>query len=160
NATGRCVAALSIPPSAARFRSGSSGSTISSRSTGNPALAKWAAIRAPMVPAPKTATRRNGFITASVHQSRTGLPACPAGNGLLNPASYDEGVTDSPRRIPGWLPQVLGYSVSAACLIWVLHGYPLDELGPALRALDYRWVALAVVADLAGYVVHGRAGAP
>jgi uncharacterized protein (TIRG00374 family) len=75
--------------------------------------------------------------------------------GFHNPASYDEGVTDSPSRIPGWLPQALGYSVSAACLIWVLHGYPLDELGPALRALDYRWVALAVAADLAVYVVHG-----
>src|ERR1035441_6003634 len=76
--------------------------------------------------------------------------------GFRNPASYDEGVTDSPSRIPGWLPQALGYSVSAACLIWVLHGYPLDELGPALRGLDYRWVALAVAADLAVYVVHAQ----
>jgi uncharacterized protein (TIRG00374 family) len=74
---------------------------------------------------------------------------------LTPPAGYDEGVTDSPGRIPGWLPQVLGYSISAACLIWVLHGYPLDELGPTLRALDYRWVGLAVIADLAVYVAHG-----
>ena len=59
------------------------------------------------------------------------------------------------RRIPNWLPQLLGYSVSAGCLIWVLHGYPLDELGPTLRALDYRWVLLAVIADIAVYVVHG-----
>ncbi len=58
-------------------------------------------------------------------------------------------------RIPGWLPQVLGYSISAACLIWVLHGYPLSELGPTLRSLDYRWVGLAVAADLAVYVAHG-----
>jgi uncharacterized protein (TIRG00374 family) len=50
---------------------------------------------------------------------------------------------------------LLGYSVSAGCLIWVLHGYPLGELGPTLRALDYRWVLLAVIADLAVYVVHG-----
>src|SRR6185369_18077690 len=42
-----------------------------------------------------------------------------------------------------------------ACLIWVLHGYPLNELVPTLRALDYRWVGLAVVADLAVYVAHG-----
>ena len=62
---------------------------------------------------------------------------------------------DSPRRIPGWLPQALGYSLSAGCLLWVLHGYPLDELWPTLRSLDYRWVALAVGADLAVYVVHG-----
>jgi uncharacterized protein (TIRG00374 family) len=75
--------------------------------------------------------------------------------GFLRPSSYDEGVTDSARRIPGWLPQALGYSVSAACLIWVFHRYPFDELGPALRSLDYRWVVLAVAADLAVYVVHG-----
>jgi uncharacterized protein (TIRG00374 family) len=50
---------------------------------------------------------------------------------------------------------VLGYSLSAGCLIWVLHGYPLDELGPTLRALDYRWVALAVAADLTVYIAHG-----
>jgi uncharacterized protein (TIRG00374 family) len=68
---------------------------------------------------------------------------------------YDEGVTESRRRIPGWLPQVLGYSLSAGCLIWVLHGYPLNELGPTLRSLDYRWVGLAVAGDLAVYVVHG-----
>src|ERR1022692_4030590 len=68
---------------------------------------------------------------------------------------YDEGVAESRRRIPGWLPQVLGYSLSAGCLIWVLHGYPLNELGPTLRSLDYRWVGLAVAGDLAVYVVHG-----
>jgi uncharacterized protein (TIRG00374 family) len=72
---------------------------------------------------------------------------------------YDEGVSpDEPqprRRIPKWLPQLLGYSVSAGSLIWVLHGYPIGELGPTLRGLDWRWVVLAVIADLAVYVVHG-----
>ena len=64
-------------------------------------------------------------------------------------------MTESRRRIPGWLPQVLGYSLSAGCLIWVLRGYPLNELGPSLRSLDYRWVALAVAADFAVYATHG-----
>ncbi len=58
------------------------------------------------------------------------------------------------RKFPKWLPQLLGYSVSAGSLIWVLHGYPIGELGPTLRALDWRWVVLAVIADLAVYVVH------
>jgi uncharacterized protein (TIRG00374 family) len=79
----------------------------------------------------------------------------PSGSGLSLPASYDEGVTESPGRIPGWLPQVLGYSISAGCLIFVLRGYRFDELGPSLRTLDYRWVALAVVTDFAVYLVHG-----
>jgi uncharacterized protein (TIRG00374 family) len=59
------------------------------------------------------------------------------------------------RKIPSWLPQLLGYSVSAGCLFWVLHGYPINELGPTLRSLDWRWVTLAVLADLVVYVVHG-----
>ena len=68
---------------------------------------------------------------------------------------YHEVVSESRRRIPGWLPQLLGYALSAGCLLWVLHGYRFDELGPTLRSLDYRWVALAVVVDLVVYVVHG-----
>src|ERR1035437_1316417 len=82
-------------------------------------------------------------------------PALLASRGSVQPSGYDEVVTESRSRIPGWLPQTLGYSLSVGCLIWVLHGYPLNELGPTLRALDYRWVGLAVAADLAVYVVHG-----
>lgn len=58
--------------------------------------------------------------------------------------------------MPSWLPQVVGYCLSAACLIWVLHGYPIkSELWPAIRELDWWWVALAIVSDLVVYVVHG-----
>ncbi len=59
------------------------------------------------------------------------------------------------RKIPSWLPQTLGYGLSAACLIWVLHGYPINDLAPTIRALDWRWVTLAVLADLSVYVAHG-----
>jgi uncharacterized protein (TIRG00374 family) len=52
------------------------------------------------------------------------------------------------------LPQVLGYCLSAACLVWVLHGYSLRDLEQAIRSLDWRWVCLAIVSDLALYVVH------
>jgi uncharacterized protein (TIRG00374 family) len=57
--------------------------------------------------------------------------------------------------MPSWAPQTLGYCLSAACLIWVLHGYPINELIPTIRALDWRWVSLAVVSDLSVYVAHG-----
>ena len=57
--------------------------------------------------------------------------------------------------MPAWAPQVLGYSLSAACLLWVLHGYPIDQLIPAIRDLDWRWISVAVISDLAVYVVHG-----
>jgi uncharacterized protein (TIRG00374 family) len=57
--------------------------------------------------------------------------------------------------MPSWLPQVMGYGLSAGCLLWVLHGYPLGELMPAVRSLDWKWVTAAVLADLAVYVSHG-----
>jgi glycosyltransferase 2 family protein len=59
------------------------------------------------------------------------------------------------RRIPSWAPQAVGYLISAGCLIWVLHGYPINDLIPTIRSLDFRWVLLAVACDLSVYVVHG-----
>jgi glycosyltransferase 2 family protein len=53
------------------------------------------------------------------------------------------------------LPQVLGYATSAACLFWVLHGYPIAELKEAIQELDWKWIGIAVVSDLTVYVVHG-----
>lgn len=62
------------PASAAALRFGWLGRTMSSRRAGIPALAKWAAMRAPMVPAPSTATRRSGVIgyPHGVYQNRCG----------------------------------------------------------------------------------------
>jgi len=57
--------------------------------------------------------------------------------------------------MPWWLPQAVGYTLSAACLWWVLRGYPLSELIPSIRALDWRWVLLGVALDLSVYVAHG-----
>ncbi len=57
-------------------------------------------------------------------------------------------------RIPSWLVQFFGYGISAVCLIWVLHGYPIHDLIPTIRSLDWRWVLLAVAADLSVYLAH------
>ena len=57
--------------------------------------------------------------------------------------------------MPSWVPHVVGYCLSAGCLVWVLHDYPIGELIPTLRALDWRWVTLAILSDLSIYVVHG-----
>ena len=58
------------------------------------------------------------------------------------------------RRFPSWLPQALGYSLSLACLIWVLHDYPLGRIGGEIRGLAWGWVTLGVAADLLTYVAH------
>lgn len=57
--------------------------------------------------------------------------------------------------MPSWFPQVLGYAISIVCLAWVLHGYPIGDLLPAIRSLDWKWVVLAVLSDLTVYIVHG-----
>jgi hypothetical protein len=61
----------------------------------------------------------------------------------------------SRRKIPAWLPQVLGYATSAICLIWVLHGYPIAELKEAIQDLDWKWIGIACASDLTVYLVHG-----
>lgn len=59
------------------------------------------------------------------------------------------------RKLPSWAVQAIGYGVSAACLAWVLHGYQFDDLIPAIRTLDWWWVAIAVLCELSVYVVQG-----
>jgi len=56
------------------------------------------------------------------------------------------------RKTPPWLPQALGYTTSVACVAWVLHGYSIrNDLLPAIRQLDWRWVSVALACDLAIY---------
>ena len=65
---------------------------------------------------------------------------------------------DQPRasfKLPAWAPQAAGYILSAACLIWVLHGYPIkQELLPALGELDWRWIALAAASEAGLYLIQ------
>ena len=59
------------------------------------------------------------------------------------------------RKMPRWLPQLLGCGLSLGCLLWVLHGYRVNELPRDIRTLDWRWMSVAILADLAVYVAHG-----
>src|SRR5580704_16240585 len=45
--------------------------------------------------------------------------------------------------------------LSVACLAWALHGVSWTELWEEIRELDWRWVAIGVVADLLVYVIQG-----
>ena len=65
------------------------------------------------------------------------------------------GPSATPRRkLPSWVPQAAGYCLSLGCLVWVLHGYPLADLIPNIRSLDWRWVSIAVFTDLSVYLAH------
>jgi glycosyltransferase 2 family protein len=59
------------------------------------------------------------------------------------------------RKMPAWLPQVFGYTLSVACLLWVVHGYDMRQIVPAILSLDWKWVTAGVLLDLAVYMVHG-----
>ncbi|MFB3827626.1 MAG: lysylphosphatidylglycerol synthase transmembrane domain-containing protein [Bryobacteraceae bacterium] len=64
-------------------------------------------------------------------------------------------VKNAPRRkLPRWVPQAFGYALSAASLAYVLHDYDLSRIPRAIGSLEWRWVALAVVLDLAVYLMH------
>jgi uncharacterized protein (TIRG00374 family) len=58
------------------------------------------------------------------------------------------------RRVPSWVVKAAAYGLSIACLVWVLHGYDVREIAAAMRTLEWKWVTLSVLADLAVYVVH------
>jgi uncharacterized protein (TIRG00374 family) len=59
------------------------------------------------------------------------------------------------KKIPSWLPQAAGYTLSIACLAWVLHGYDLRQIEAAVKDLDWSWVFVCVIFDLLVYVCHG-----
>jgi uncharacterized protein (TIRG00374 family) len=72
------------------------------------------------------------------------------------------------RGIPKWLVPAIGYSVSAASLIWVFWKFPFSQLGDHLRTLEWNWVALAILFEVAVYFADSwrwmallkRVGAP
>jgi glycosyltransferase 2 family protein len=47
------------------------------------------------------------------------------------------------------------YTVSIACLLWVLHDINWSEYPNELRSMNWWWVSLAVVTDILVYVIHG-----
>jgi uncharacterized protein (TIRG00374 family) len=57
-------------------------------------------------------------------------------------------------RIPHWVVLLAGYSISIACLLWVYHGFDWKGELPRLFATDWRWVTVAVVADVLVYVLQ------
>ena len=60
----------------------------------------------------------------------------------------------SRRKIPKWLLPLLGYTLSAASLVWVFRGFNFQQTLADLESLDWRYVLIAVVFELSVYVSH------
>jgi glycosyltransferase 2 family protein len=45
--------------------------------------------------------------------------------------------------------------VSLACLGWALHGVSWTELWEEIRELDWRWIAVGLIAEVLAYVIQG-----
>lgn len=57
------------------------------------------------------------------------------------------------RKIPRWLVPAVGYSISAVSLIWVFSKFPFAQLGEHLRTMDWKWIAVAVICEIAIFFV-------
>jgi uncharacterized protein (TIRG00374 family) len=57
-------------------------------------------------------------------------------------------------RIPSWLLPAFGYAVSAVSLVWVLRHSQLRESADHLRHLNWLWVTLAFIFEVAANCSH------
>jgi len=58
------------------------------------------------------------------------------------------------RKIPGWLIMLVTYAVSIGSLFWALSGYDFSQVQAAVLSVKWEWVLLAVVLELAVYLVQ------
>ena len=92
NGAGSVLSIFAIAPSASAFRSAAPSGTMSSSNTGTPALANWAAMPAPMTPAPMTVALRIECMAAllrldPLENGGDALPAADALGGKRVPAA-------------------------------------------------------------------------
>ncbi len=58
-------------------------------------------------------------------------------------------------KFPRWLVHLLTYVVSIASLVWALSGYDFSQVKPAILSVKWEWVLVAVLLELAVYLVQG-----
>jgi hypothetical protein len=62
--------------------------------------------------------------------------------------------TQLKKRFPNWLLPAFGYAVSAVSLVWVVRHTPFRESADHLRHLNWIWVALALIFEVAANFAH------
>ena len=59
------------------------------------------------------------------------------------------------RKLRSWAILIATNLLSLVCLIWVLNGAGLQHIWGEVRHMHWRWVAVAVGADIGVYLLHG-----
>lgn len=73
----------------------------------------------------------------------------------MNGIYADTMVVADPKAPTQWFKKLLGYLIAAAGLVWVLHDINLAQLPGYFARINWWWVTLAIVCDIAGYVCQG-----
>lgn len=63
--------------------------------------------------------------------------------------------TPPDKSLSRWIKSALGYVVALVCLIWVFHGVRVDQILKNMTAINWWWIALAVLCDILGFVSQG-----
>ncbi|MEO8137223.1 MAG: lysylphosphatidylglycerol synthase transmembrane domain-containing protein [Betaproteobacteria bacterium] len=57
------------------------------------------------------------------------------------------------RKLFRWLIPALGYAVSLASLAWAFFRFPFAQLGEHLRAMEWQWLALAIIIEFVSFFI-------
>jgi uncharacterized protein (TIRG00374 family) len=63
--------------------------------------------------------------------------------------------TPPDKPLSRWIKSALGYVVALVCLVWVFHDVRVDQIFENMTAINWWWIALAVLCDILGFVSQG-----
>src|ERR1700751_686794 len=63
--------------------------------------------------------------------------------------------TPPDKPVSRWIKPALSYMVALASLVWVFHGIHVNQLLQNVTAINWWWIAPAVIFDILGFICQG-----
>lgn len=63
--------------------------------------------------------------------------------------------TPPDKSLSRWVKPALGYIVALVCLVWVFHDVRMAQILQNMTAINWWWIALAILCDILGFVSQG-----
>jgi len=63
--------------------------------------------------------------------------------------------TPPEKSLSRWIKPTLGYTVALVCLVWVFHNVRVAQILQNITAINWWWIALAILCDILGFVFQG-----